>query len=79
MIPAPACDSMLYKCSQLACLFVSSLLYAQLYLKNENQHCYILCLTNLPFLPSFILGFWANIHLSVSEYLVTSSVIGLPH
>jgi hypothetical protein len=26
-----------------------------------------------------ILGFWANIHLSVSAYQVTSFVIGLPH
>ena len=26
-----------------------------------------------------ILSFWANIHLSVSEYLMTSFVIGLPH
>jgi hypothetical protein len=26
-----------------------------------------------------ILSFWANIHLSVSVYLVTSFVIGLPH
>jgi hypothetical protein len=26
-----------------------------------------------------ILGFWANIHLSVSAYEVTSFVIGLPH
>jgi hypothetical protein len=26
-----------------------------------------------------ILGFWANIHLSVSTYQVTSFVIGLPH
>ena len=26
-----------------------------------------------------ILSFWANIHLSVSAYLMTSSVIGLPH
>jgi hypothetical protein len=26
-----------------------------------------------------ILGFWANIHLSMSAYQVTSFVIGLPH
>jgi hypothetical protein len=26
-----------------------------------------------------ILGFWANIHLSVSAYQVNSFVIGLPH
>jgi hypothetical protein len=26
-----------------------------------------------------ILSFWANIHLSVSAYQVTSFVIGLPH
>jgi hypothetical protein len=26
-----------------------------------------------------IIGFWANIHLSVSAYQVTSFVIGLPH
>jgi hypothetical protein len=26
-----------------------------------------------------ILSFWANIHLSVSAYLMTSFVIGLPH
>jgi hypothetical protein len=26
-----------------------------------------------------ILGFWANIHLSVSAYQVSSFVIGLPH
>jgi hypothetical protein len=26
-----------------------------------------------------ILGFWANIHSSVSAYQVTSFVIGLPH
>ena len=26
-----------------------------------------------------ILSFWANIHLSVSAYLVTSFVIGFPH
>ena len=26
-----------------------------------------------------ILNFWANIHLSVNEYQVTSFVIGLPH
>jgi uncharacterized membrane protein len=35
-----------------------------------------LCFTNCVL---GILSFWANIHLSVSAYQVTSFVIGLPH
>jgi uncharacterized membrane protein len=34
--------------------------------------CFLNCILD-------ILSFWANIHLSVSAYLATSFVIGLPH
>jgi Na+-transporting NADH:ubiquinone oxidoreductase subunit NqrB len=49
--------------------------------RNEVYTCWSSFLIFLCF-GSFILGilgFWANIHLSVSAYQVTSFVIGLPH
>jgi hypothetical protein len=49
--------------------------------RNEVSTCFSSFLIFLCFGSCIlsILGFWANIHLSVSAYQVTSFVIGLPH
>ena len=49
--------------------------------RNEVSTCWSSFLIFLCFGSCIlgILGFWANIHLSVSTYQVTSFVIGLPH
>jgi uncharacterized membrane protein len=49
--------------------------------RNEVSTCWSSFLIFLCFANSIlgILSFWANIHLSVSAYQVTSFVIGLPY
>jgi|UPI00001C4523 uncharacterized membrane protein len=49
--------------------------------RNEVSTCWSSLLIFLCFANCIlgILSFWANIHLSVSAYLMTSFVIGLPH
>jgi hypothetical protein len=50
--------------------------------RNEVSTCWSFFFLIFLYFANCILGilnFWANIHLSVSEYQVTSFVIGLPH